>query len=166
MRKVNEMIFVAVGSSLPFCGIDSQHIVLSAFSALRHIADVTMISPLYATPAWPNPDDPPFVNAVAGLNTAPPARELLAALLAIEAGFGRRRAQKNAPRTLDLDLIAYHDEIIATPTLSVPHPSMPEREFVLAPLVDIAPDWRHPALGLTASEMLSAISPRAARRID
>lgn len=162
----DEMILIAAGSSLPFNHIDSQQIVLSAFFALGRLMTINAVSALYETPAWPDPSDPPFVNAVAAVSTNMPAQALLQALHAIEAGFGRRRDTRNAPRTLDLDLLAYgrecrHEEA----GVLLPHPRLQKREFVLAPLCDIAPDWRHPIFGKTAAEMLTALPDQNALRI-
>lgn len=162
------MILIATGSSLPFCGIDSQQIVLNAFLALERIVSVENVSALYKTPAWPDPADPAFVNAAARIETALSPKALMAALHAVEAGFGRRRREANAPRTLDLDLIAYGDRRSdgsdGGPVL--PHPRLQSREFVLAPLCDIAPDWRHPSTGVTVRAMLEALPARTARRIS
>lgn len=162
------MILIAAGSSLPFCGIDSQRLVLNGFLALERVVSVEIISPLYETPAWPDPADPPFINAAARIETALPPAGLMAALHAIEAGFGRLRREKNAARTLDLDLLAYDSErrdgADGGPVL--PHPRLESREFVLTPLCDIAPDWRHPVSGKTARAMLAAQPARQARRIS
>lgn len=166
------MILIAAGSSLPFCGIDSQQIVLSAFSALGRLTALRGVSPLYHTPAWPDPAEPPFVNAAAVIETDLKPETLLAVLHAIEAGFGRLRRRKNAPRTLDLDLIAYDQErrdgssaVGYGAGFRLPHPHLAEREFVLAPLADIAPDWRSPETGKTVREMLAALPLRAAQQI-
>ena len=160
------MIIVAAGSSLPFNRLDSQQIVTRAYSALGSVVTVTAISPLYRSPAWPDPSDPPFINAVALVETNIGPSALLAALHTIEAGFGRVRAGKNAPRSLDLDIIAYgqlyRDE---GPGVQLPHPRMQDREFVLAPLCDLAPDWCHPKTGKSAAQMLSALSTRSAQKI-
>jgi len=162
------MILVAAGSSLPFCGVDSQQIVLSAFFALGRLTKLREISPLYHTSAWPDPTDPPFVNAAAVVETDLTPEALLAVLHAVETGFGRQRRQKNAPRTLDLDLIAYDDERRAglRGGLALPHPRLAEREFVLAPLCDIVPDWRSPETGKTVREMLGDLPERTARVIS
>ena len=80
-------------------------------------------------------------------------RALLAQLLAIEAKFGRRRTEPNAPRTLDLDLIAYGRQVMAEPGLTVPHPRAHERLFVMGPLAEIAPEWTHPVVGLRAVKL-------------
>ena len=162
------MILIAAGSSLPFCGVDSQQIVLRAFSSLGRVTTLNEKSALYETPAWPDANDPPFINAVAAIETALPPEALLQVLHAIEAGFGRRRRQKNAPRSLDLDLIAYHEERRAAGEsgLFLPHPGLETREFVLAPLAEIAPNWRHPVTGATAQAMLDALPTREALRIS
>lgn len=158
------MILIAAGSNLPFCGVDSQQIVLHSFLAIGRFTDVVAKSPLYSSPAWPDPADPPFVNAVAEIRTDLPPAALLAALHAVEAAFGRRRGTANAPRTLDLDLIAYGDIRSERPIL--PHPRFQDREFVLAPLCDIAPGWRPPGAARTARELLEALPARQARRIS
>ncbi|MCK5750655.1 MAG: 2-amino-4-hydroxy-6-hydroxymethyldihydropteridine diphosphokinase, partial [Oricola sp.] len=137
------MIFIAAGSNLRFCGLDSQQVVLRAFQAVGRLARLKTVSSLYHTPAWPDPSDPPFVNAVAEIETGMGPEALLAALHAVEAGFGRRRSERNAPRTLDLDLLAYHDIVQGEDEqgLVLPHPRLANRAFVLAPLTEIAPDW-------------------------
>lgn len=151
---------------MPFCGADSQQIVVKAFSALGRITKIRRISSLYESPAWPDPADPRFVNAVAAIETEMPPEALLAALHAIEAGFGRRRSIRNAPRTLDLDLLAYHDERRAGPELFLPHPRLAERDFVLVPLCEIAPEWRDPATGETVKALLERIGPGDVRKIE
>jgi 2-amino-4-hydroxy-6-hydroxymethyldihydropteridine diphosphokinase len=90
---------------------------------------------------------PDFFNAVAALDTTLDARDLLATLHAIEQAHGRERPYRNAPRTLDLDLLLYGDAVIDTPDLAVPHPRLQQRAFVLAPLLEIAPRVVHPRLG-------------------
>jgi 2-amino-4-hydroxy-6-hydroxymethyldihydropteridine diphosphokinase len=111
------------------------------------------------------PDDgqPWYVNGVAEIETAFPPAELLARLLETERQFGRERRERWAPRVLDLDLLAYHElntwdsDDDTAPV--VPHPRLHERAFVLVPLAELAPEWRHPVLQRTAAEMRAALAP-------
>ncbi len=157
---------------MPFGEAPSQHLVNRAFAVLDRIVQVKAVSPLYRSPAWPDPADPPYVNAAALVETAMGPHALLAALHAVEAGFGRRRGAPNAPRTLDLDLIAYGDarcdEAAGTLPggLRLPHPRFAERDFVLAPICDIAPDWCDPETGRSVRALLAGLPVRSARRIS
>lgn len=112
---------------------------------------VVRVSSLYRTRPVGPLDQPWFVNGVLRVETALDPGELLEALLAVERAFGRRRdGTRWGPRTLDLDLLSYDDVILDKPDLSLPHPRLHERLFVLLPLAEIAPDWRHPVLAETA----------------
>ena len=103
--------------------------------------------------AWPDPNDPEYRNGVALVEANAGPQSVLQALLDLEADMGRDRAQRNAPRTLDLDLIAYGRDVLDTPSLIVPHPRAHERLFVMGPLAEIAPEWRHPVLRRTAADL-------------
>src|SRR5262249_42021195 len=113
-------------------------------------------SPWWRSAAWPNPAQPPYLNGIALVEPSPGAVEMLAILQRIEKDFGRLRAGANAPRTLDLDLVAHGREVLDAPGLILPHPRAHERLFVIGPLAQLAPDWRHPRLGRTAGELAAS----------
>jgi len=129
--------YVALGANLG----DPVTTVRSAIAALRELAGARLVtaSSLYRTAPVGLANQPDFINAVAALEVVGSADDFLAALFAIEAGFGRVRSLKNAPRTLDLDLLLFGAERRAAPGLTLPHPRLAERAFVLAPLAEIAP---------------------------
>ena len=114
------------------------------------------VSAFYETRAWPDPSDPPFVNAVAKVRTDLQPVALLALLHKVETRFGRTRSAPNAARTLDLDLLDYDGRVEEGPPV-LPHPRIAERRFVLEPLAAIAPDWRHPVSGRAARELLQGL---------
>jgi 2-amino-4-hydroxy-6-hydroxymethyldihydropteridine diphosphokinase len=139
--------YIGIGANLG----DARANVLDAVERLRVLPGVTLeaVSSLYRTaPIDSSGDD--YINAVARLSTSLPAQALLEGLFAIEQAHGRERPYFNAPRTLDLDLLLYGDEQIATDTLTVPHPRMHQRAFVLVPLLELAPDAMLPGLGRAA----------------
>ena len=137
--------------------------------ALRELRDipgtrVVKSSSLYRSAPVGYTDQPEFVNAVVELETELPAARLLAALQAIEARHGRSRSFPNAPRTLDLDLLLFGEDTVQTPQLTVPHPRMHQRAFVLKPLVEIAPGAEIPGCG-PAHALLQACADQAVERI-
>jgi 2-amino-4-hydroxy-6-hydroxymethyldihydropteridine diphosphokinase len=138
--------FVALGSNLS----DPASQVQRAFDALAGLPGARLVarSSLYRTAPVGYADQPDFINAVALIETQLSAHDLLDALLDIEHRFGRVREFRNAPRVLDLDLLLYDDLMHHEHGLTVPHPRMHERGFVLAPLVEIAPDIIIPGHGL------------------
>ncbi len=112
------------------------------------------LSQWWRSQAWPDPADPPFLNGVVLVDSRLDPAGTLAALQGLEDAFGRRRdGAANAPRTLDLDLIAHGRAVIDAPGLVLPHPRAHERAFVMGPLAEIAPDWTHPILGDTAAAL-------------
>jgi 2-amino-4-hydroxy-6-hydroxymethyldihydropteridine diphosphokinase len=155
--------YVALGSNLD----DPVGQVRSALVALDQLPHtrVTARSSLYRTAPIGRLDQPDFINAVARLETKLSARDLLASLLAIEARHARVRSTPNAPRTLDLDLLLFADQVISEPGLEVPHPRMHERAFVLLPLVEIDPAARVPGRGPVA-ELLAGVGAQRIARID
>jgi 2-amino-4-hydroxy-6-hydroxymethyldihydropteridine diphosphokinase len=137
--------YVALGANLG----DPVATVRAAIDALASLPDVQLVgaSSLYRTAPVGLKNQPDFINAVVALDTALPPPALLAALFAIEARFGRQRSVKNAPRTLDLDLLLCADAVLVTPQLTLPHPRLHQRAFVLAPLLEIAADIEIPGHG-------------------
>jgi len=157
--------YVALGANLG----DPVATVRAAFSALASLADVRLLasSSLYRSAPVGLHHQPDFINAVAALavdDAVLPAPTLLEQLFAIEARFGRVRTVKNAPRTLDLDLLLYGTERHATPQLTLPHPRMTERAFVLAPLAQIAPGLEIPDHGALAA-LLPAVADQRIERL-
>jgi 2-amino-4-hydroxy-6-hydroxymethyldihydropteridine diphosphokinase len=154
-------VYIALGTNLPFAGLSGPALLIRALERIE-AAGVKVLarSGFWRSPPWP-PElrgQPPFVNAAAAVDPGPldPAG-LLAALAATEAAFGRERRTRWAARTLDLDIIDFRGVTEATAALTLPHPRAAQRAFVLAPLMEIAPAWRHPVLGLTAGELLAAL---------
>jgi len=137
--------WIGIGANLG----DSRAQVMQAIDelGLLPLTRLAARSSLYRTAAIDAPGQPDYVNAVARIDTGLAAAALLGRLQAIEHRAGRERPYRNAPRTLDLDLLLYGDETIATPALRVPHPRMHERAFVLAPLLEIEPEADIPGLG-------------------
>ena len=157
------MILIGIGSNVSGPWGPPDTTVERALAALGEapLRLVRASRPIVTAP-FGRTDQPDFVNAVAEIDTAlePPA--LLAHLHAIERRAGRRRTLRWGPRTLDLDLLDYHGLVVAAdagredfPVL--PHPGIPERSFVLAPIAEIAPHWRHPVLGQTAAALLARL---------
>ena len=177
---------IALGANLPNRENPPADTLKSALAALTGRGlTVHSVSRFFATPCFPVGAGPDYVNAAAAMSvpTGTTADDILAHLLAVEMAFGRERQRRWGMRTLDLDLIAWGDLILpdkrefehwrcldpalqakaAPDRLILPHPRLQDRAFVLVPLADVAPAWRHPVLGLTVSQMLDAL-PEADRR--
>ena len=163
--NINEATVVAIGGNVSFEGAPVREVLEHALARLPdERMEIVKRSGWWRSAAWPDPTEPPFLNAVALVRTPMTALQVLEALLRIEQVFGRRRSVANAPRTLDLDLIAHGREVLDTPGLILPHPRAAERMFVMGPLAEIAPDWRHPVLGETAAVLAGRASVGADAR--
>jgi 2-amino-4-hydroxy-6-hydroxymethyldihydropteridine diphosphokinase len=178
-------VLIAFGANLPFAGEGPAETLWKAVAALGEEGLAVLdLSRFYATPCFPAGAGPDYVNAAAVLECGgqDDLASILARLHAVEARFGRRRDQRWGMRTLDLDLLAMGDSVLPDPEtqdrwrtlpaeaqirvtpdrLILPHPRLQDRAFVLVPLADVAPDWRHPRTGQTVRQMLAAL-PRADR---
>lgn len=151
-----------------------------AFGPLRHVSD------LFRTPAFPAGSGPDYVNACAAFETGLDAPQILSAIHEIEAEMGRVRVQRWGQRVIDIDLLAIDDQVLpdrqtvqswidlpldrqkveAPETLILPHPRVQGRGFVLVPLAQIAPEWRHPLLGETVTDMLARLDPKETAEIS
>lgn len=128
--------------------------------------EVREISPVYETEPDGDPGQPEYLNAALRVETALDARKLLKACLGVEKAMGRVREEHWGPRNIDIDLLVYGDVVLSTKDLSVPHPLLHEREFVLRPLADIAPELVHPVIFDTVSQLLGDVEKRGAVRRD
>jgi 2-amino-4-hydroxy-6-hydroxymethyldihydropteridine diphosphokinase len=147
----DERVFIGLGANLG----DARATLMQALEALAALPGTrrVAVSSIYRT-APVQAQGPDFLNAVAELRTTLTPEDLLRALQGIEAAHGRERPYRNAPRTLDLDLLLFGERVIATPRLTLPHPRLHERAFVLHPLAEVAPALRlpgHGAVGLIAA---------------
>jgi 2-amino-4-hydroxy-6-hydroxymethyldihydropteridine diphosphokinase len=155
------MIFIGLGANLSSRAGSPRDTLQAALADLERAGvKVTARSAWVETAPVPISNQPWFVNGVAAVDTTMSPADLLALLHRIEADYGRVRDVVNAARTLDLDLLAYHDMVNTGPDAPLlPHPRLAERAFVLKPLADLAPDWRHPATGQGIAELLAALDP-------
>ena len=158
MSAQSKVVFIAYGTNVQMDETPVRQSLPYIVAELK-ARDVIVenISRLWLSKAWPDPNDPPYRNAVLKGHTELTPAAVLKLLHDIEAAAGRTRdGRANAPRTLDLDLIAYGDEIIDEGGLIVPHPRAHDRAFVMGPLAEIDPDWVHPQVKKTAADIYQA----------
>ena len=152
--------FIALGTNQPFEDLEGPSLLRRAIAALRMEGlELAAVSGIWRTPAWPEGSvQPDFHNAVVEVETKirEPAA-LFEVLRGIEIAFGRVRRERWGPRTLDLDILAMGAVVADDGGVIIPHPLMQERAFVLAPLAEIAPNWVHPVLGISASNLLAGV---------
>jgi len=151
--------YIALGANLAFEGMSASVLLAQALSAIQAAGFTPLaVSNVWQTAAWPPSDQPDFYNAVAAVDPGDVSPQALYQVLrAIEQRFGRERRERWAARTLDLDILAMDGVQGTFGDVTIPHPRMQERAFVLAPLVEVAPGWRHPSSGLTAAELLETV---------
>lgn len=125
-------------------------------SLLQSVGVITRVSSLYETAPWGNTDQPDFLNQVIEISTSLSPESLLDTLLGIELRLGRTRSYRNAPRTIDIDILFYGNQIIQLPHLQIPHPRLQDRLFVLIPLQELVPALVHPVLHKTVDELVEA----------
>ncbi|MDE2464726.1 MAG: 2-amino-4-hydroxy-6-hydroxymethyldihydropteridine diphosphokinase [Alphaproteobacteria bacterium] len=153
------MILIALGANLPFAAAPPEQTLRTSLKLLSdNGAKVTSVSRFFVTPAWPDPSEPAYVNAVVMVTTALAPVALMGLMHDIETRLGRVRSKRNAARCLDLDLIDYAGLVDAGPPI-LPHPRMESRGFVLVPLADIAPGWVHPVSGRSVGDLIGALPP-------
>jgi 2-amino-4-hydroxy-6-hydroxymethyldihydropteridine diphosphokinase len=153
--------YVGLGSNL---GNRAGYLLLAVRGMLDAGLDVTRLSNVYETQPVENENQPPFLNMVAEIrgSTLPSPEQMLAHLLRIEYALGRKRDVHMGPRTIDLDLLIFKDEHVKTDFLTLPHPRIQSRRFVLVPLNELVPNLVHPVLGKSIGELLASTSDKSA----
>jgi len=150
---VHKIVYLSLGSNLG----DRSLNLHQAVEKLGELGKVAAVSSFYDTEPVELTSQPWFLNCVAKLDTEKMPRQLMAAILGIEQEMGRQRKQPKGPRTIDIDILLFGSSIIDIPSITVPHPKLHQRRFVLEPLAEIAPEVRHPVLKRTAREMRDAL---------
>ncbi len=146
---MRNQVYLSLGSNLG----NREANLKSAIQRLEQFGQVVAVSSFYETEPVEFTDQPWFLNCAVALETEKTPRQLLRAVLAVEEEMGRRRTQNKGPRTIDIDILLFGALIVDIKGLTIPHPAMQERRFVLEPLAEIAPEARHPVLGKTARDL-------------
>ena len=150
---MGEVAYLSLGSNIG----DRAANLRGAIAQLKAAGSLRAVSSLYETQPVEVTDQPWFLNCVASIETTKTPRELLKFALSIEATMGRLRMRAKGPRKIDIDVLLFGDRVLEEPGLTIPHPALHQRRFVLEPLVEIAPEARHPVLKKTARELLAAV---------
>jgi 2-amino-4-hydroxy-6-hydroxymethyldihydropteridine diphosphokinase len=154
-RRVSKSVYLSLGSNVG----DREANLKRAIERLGAIGRVLAVSSFYETEPVEFTRQAWFLNCVALLETEMMPRQLLAAVLGVERAMGRRRTEKKGPRIIDIDILLYADTVVKTAQLTIPHPAMQARRFVLEPLTEIAPEVRHPVLKRTVRELRDELLP-------
>ena len=159
---MRNLVYLSLGSNVG----DREDYLREAIGRLEAVGQVVSVSSFYETEPVEVTDQEWFLNCAVALETEMTPERLMTALLQIEREMGRRRTQDKGPRNIDLDILLFGDLVVDAPELSVPHPAMHQRRFVLEPLVEIAPEARHPLMQKSAKKMLAELpAGQAVRRV-
>ena len=150
---MQDRVYLSLGSNVG----DREDHLRGAITRLESIARVISVSSFYETEPMEVTNQPWFLNCAVKVETTKMPKQLMAAILEIEQEMGRLRTMKKGPRTIDIDILLFGDAVVDSPELTIPHPAMHERRFVLEPLAEIASEARHPVFKKTVSEMLDAL---------
>ena len=150
-------VYLLLGSNM---GDSEQMLTVATNMIEKNIGKLTTSSSIYRTAAWGNEDQPDFLNQIIIVSSSLSSLNILKEIFVIEKEMGRVRTTKNAARVIDIDMLFFNDEIIQTETLTVPHPQIQNRRFVLVPLAEISPDFQHPLLKKSSLELLSICSDK------
>jgi 2-amino-4-hydroxy-6-hydroxymethyldihydropteridine diphosphokinase len=154
-------VFLGLGTNLG----ERPHNLEQAIAGLSEVVNVTAVSPVYETEPWGLPDQPTFLNACLSGETELPPQNLLTFIKNLETEMGRTNTTKWGPRLIDIDILLYNNTVLEMNGLTIPHPHLHERAFVLAPLADIAADVMHPVLRQTIGALVTAVNLSTVHRL-